>query len=90
MTGYRIEPEPAVDADIEAAFHWYECEDAGLGFELSISFGMLTGGRAIRPNGSADESNNLPVSVPPPEWIPLTLTTLRDKRPLQQSISGLP
>lgn len=34
MTGYRIEAEPSVDADIEAAFDWYESEEPGLGFEF--------------------------------------------------------
>lgn len=34
MTGYRIEAEPSVDADIEAAFQWYESEEPGLGFEF--------------------------------------------------------
>ena len=34
MTRYRIEAEPSVDADIEAAFQWYESEEPGLGFEF--------------------------------------------------------
>ena len=34
MTEYRIVAEPAVDADIEAAFQWYESEEPGLGFEF--------------------------------------------------------
>jgi hypothetical protein len=31
---YGIEAEPAVDADVEAAFDWYEGEERGLGFEF--------------------------------------------------------
>jgi len=34
MTDYRIEAAPAVDADIEAAFWWYESEEPDLGFEF--------------------------------------------------------
>ncbi|HTG15940.1 MAG TPA: type II toxin-antitoxin system RelE/ParE family toxin [Blastocatellia bacterium] len=34
MTRYRIEAESSVDADIEAAFQWYESEEPGLGFEF--------------------------------------------------------
>jgi len=34
VTRYRIEAEPSVDADIEAAFQWYESEEPGLGFEF--------------------------------------------------------
>lgn len=34
MTRYQIEAEPSVDADIEAAFQWYESEEPGLGFEF--------------------------------------------------------
>jgi len=31
---YAIEAEPAVEADVEAAFDWYEGEELGLGFEF--------------------------------------------------------
>jgi len=31
---YAIEAEPAVEADVEAAFEWYEGEEPGLGFEF--------------------------------------------------------
>jgi plasmid stabilization system protein ParE len=31
---YQIEAEPAVEADIEAAFDWYELEEPELGFEF--------------------------------------------------------
>jgi toxin ParE1/3/4 len=34
VTRYRIEAEPSVGADIEAAFEWYESEEPGLGFEF--------------------------------------------------------
>lgn len=34
MTQYRIEAEPSVDADVEAAFGWYEGELTGLGLEF--------------------------------------------------------
>jgi hypothetical protein len=31
MTGYRLVAEPAVDADVEAVFGWYENESRGRG-----------------------------------------------------------
>lgn len=31
MNSYRIEAAPAVEADVEAAFDWYELEERGLG-----------------------------------------------------------
>jgi hypothetical protein len=31
---YSIDAEPAVEADVEAAFDWYEVEEPGLGFEF--------------------------------------------------------
>jgi len=31
---YVIKAEPAVEADVEAAFGWYESEEPGLGFEF--------------------------------------------------------
>jgi plasmid stabilization system protein ParE len=34
VSQYRIVAEPAVDADIEAAFEWYESEEPDLGFEF--------------------------------------------------------
>lgn len=34
MKQYAIEAEPAVEADVEAAFDWYEGEEPGLGFEF--------------------------------------------------------
>ena len=34
MKGYVIHAEPAVDADVEAAFDWYENEEPGLGQEF--------------------------------------------------------
>ncbi|HVS83981.1 MAG TPA: type II toxin-antitoxin system RelE/ParE family toxin [Pyrinomonadaceae bacterium] len=34
MKRYRIEAEPAVEADVEAAFDWYEIEEPGLGLEF--------------------------------------------------------
>ena len=34
MKHYRIEAEPAVEADVEAAFDWYELEEPGLGLEF--------------------------------------------------------
>ena len=34
MSQYRIEAEPSVDADIEAAFEWYESEEPDLSFEF--------------------------------------------------------
>jgi plasmid stabilization system protein ParE len=34
VKGYAIEAEPAVEADVEAAFDWYEGEEPGLGFEF--------------------------------------------------------
>lgn len=34
MIRYAIEAEPAVEADVEAAFDWFEREEPGLGFEF--------------------------------------------------------
>ena len=34
MTQYQIKAEPSVDADVEAAFDWYEGEQEGLGREF--------------------------------------------------------
>lgn len=34
MKRYAIEAETAVEADVEAAFDWYEGEEPGLGFEF--------------------------------------------------------
>ena len=34
MSRYRIDAEPAVDSDVEAAFNWYEAEEPGLGTEF--------------------------------------------------------
>ena len=34
MKDYAIEAEPAVEADVETAFDWYEGEESGLGFEF--------------------------------------------------------
>ena len=34
MKRHRIEAEPAVEADIEAALNWYELEQPGLGLEF--------------------------------------------------------
>jgi plasmid stabilization system protein ParE len=34
VTPYRIEAAPSVEADIEAAFEWYEAEQPGLGLEF--------------------------------------------------------
>jgi hypothetical protein len=31
---YRIENKPIVDADVEAAFEWYESEEPGLGYKF--------------------------------------------------------
>jgi hypothetical protein len=33
---YAIAAESAVEADVQAAFDWYEGEEPGLGFELSF------------------------------------------------------
>jgi toxin ParE1/3/4 len=34
VTQYQIKAEPSVDADVEAAFDWYEGEQEGLGREF--------------------------------------------------------
>lgn len=34
MKRYAIDAEVAVEADVEAAFDWYEFEEPGLGFEF--------------------------------------------------------
>lgn len=48
MSGYRLVAEPAVDADVEAAFHWYENENPGLGLEfldeLRSTYGRIAAG----------------------------------------------
>ncbi len=34
MNRYSLEAAPAVEADVEAAFDWYEGEEPGLGYEF--------------------------------------------------------
>ena len=34
MTEFRLVSDPRADLDIEAAFHWYEKEQSGLGLEF--------------------------------------------------------
>ena len=34
MSSYRIENKHIVDAEVEAAFKWYESEEPGLGYEF--------------------------------------------------------
>jgi len=34
VKSYRIENQPIVDSDVEAAFEWYEGEEPGLGYEF--------------------------------------------------------
>jgi plasmid stabilization system protein ParE len=34
VISYRIEAESSVEADVEAAFEWYELEQSGLGLEF--------------------------------------------------------
>ena len=34
MKPYQIEDKPIVDADVEAAFEWYESEEPGLGYKF--------------------------------------------------------
>ena len=34
MRQYKLEAEPAVEFDVEAAFQWYETEEGGLGYEF--------------------------------------------------------
>ena len=34
MKRYRLEAEAAVELDVEAAFAWYEAEEAKLGFDF--------------------------------------------------------
>lgn len=41
MTEYRLISEPPADADVEAAFEWYE-NDKGLGWSSSMSFAPPT------------------------------------------------
>jgi hypothetical protein len=38
---YTIEAESAVEADVEAAFNWFEGEESGLGFEFLKNFALL-------------------------------------------------
>ena len=48
MTAYRLIAEPSVDLDVEAAFEWYEKEQAGLGVgfldELRATYNRITEG----------------------------------------------
>lgn len=48
MTGYRLVAEPAANADVEAAFVWYENERPGLGLdfldELRAAYGRIVDG----------------------------------------------
>ena len=48
MSRYRIDAEPAVDSDVEAAFNWYEAEEPGLGTEfideLRAAYGRIAEG----------------------------------------------
>jgi plasmid stabilization system protein ParE len=34
VTRYSLHAQPSVEADVEAAFDWYEFEEAGLGFQF--------------------------------------------------------
>ena len=53
MTAYRLIAEPSVDLDVEAAFEWYEKEQAGLGVgfldELRATYNRITEGSAQVP-----------------------------------------
>ena len=48
MSDYRLVAAPEADSDIEAAFEWYEKEQAGLGVEildqLRITYDQITDG----------------------------------------------
>jgi len=48
VSRYRIDAEPAVDSDVEAAFNWYEAEEPGLGTEfideLRAAYGRIAEG----------------------------------------------
>lgn len=48
MSGYRLVAEPAADADVVAAFGWYENETPGLGGEfldeLRAAYGRIADG----------------------------------------------
>ena len=48
MTEYRLVSEPRADLDIEAAFHWYENEQPGLGLafldELRATYDRIING----------------------------------------------
>ena len=41
MIRYAIEAEPAVEADVEAAFDWFEGEEPGLGLNSSKNSALL-------------------------------------------------
>ena len=41
MKRYAIAAEPAVEADVEAAFDWYEEEEPGLGLSFLKNFALL-------------------------------------------------
>jgi hypothetical protein len=53
MTGYRLVAEPAVDADVEAVFGWYENESRGWGSSSSASFAPRTGASWMDPSSIA-------------------------------------
>jgi hypothetical protein len=74
---YAIEAETAVEADVEAAFDWYEGEEPGLGFEfleelraayhriLDHPTGSARGARvSIKPGAQAPGSKP-PVKIKP-------------------------
>ena len=48
MSGCRLVAEPAVELDVEAAFDWYQNEQAGLGLEfldeLRATYGRVVEG----------------------------------------------
>lgn len=52
MNQYRLEATPAVELDIEAAFDWYEREEAGLGFQFLDELRAAYMGSSIIPSAT--------------------------------------
>jgi hypothetical protein len=47
---YRFAAETAVEFEVESAFHWYETEEVGLGFEFLHNFAPAINDYCARPS----------------------------------------
>ena len=50
MKRYRFAAETAVEFEVESAFHWYETEEVGLGFEFLHNFAPAINDYCARPS----------------------------------------